>query len=796
MPYYDVDINETIQHDFLEYTGHVMQERSLPDARDALKDGARKILYSQFLDKNTYKDKYMKGQAVVGQVLKTAFTHGDASAYSTLVRMGKPFAMPYPLEELQGNMGNQVDPENHAAGRYLECKLSELGTMLFDGIKKDAIEEWYWNYSDTVELPRVLPCYGFYPIVNGALGISVGLSTSIPSTNLQEVNEAIIKLIRNPEVDFDEIYCAPDFPMGGTIINGEEVKESMKNGCGKSVKIRSKIEYNVDDNTLIATEIPFSVYTHTIDAELEEIINNDEKSGIKKFIDATNDDGAKIIIYLEKGSNYRKIIKRLYKETSLESYYGINLIMLDNGRFPRVFPWRDALNAYITHIRTCKRREIQFDLNKALARENVVEGLILAAANIDEVVSIIRASSNPAEASQKLIDRFSFNEEQTKAILAMKLSSLTKIDSIKLNNEQEELLKKIEELRYLLDTPSAIDEILISILKEVADKFGDERRTKVINLVEKDNDEEEKEQIKEEDVAVMLFDNNTIRLVKTEDLNGSKRGKKGTNLKPPKGANLIKTIYSTNLGTLSAFTNLGRMYSFSLGEFEYGIDYSIYQVIDLKDNEKVLILIDTNSFSNYKNILFITKQGLIKKSATSEYGIRSKKGQSALKLKENDEIINVFLSSNENDRIMIASNRGYNVFFNHKDIAAIGRLSQGVKAIKLKENEYVAGATIVKENIEYIGILSITSSGNGKITSINDYNETSRAIKGNIVQKLGDEEELSTIYAVAAEQEKIFISANNKAVALNVKEIPVQGRVTSGVRLIDIRGTNAKVEVM
>ncbi len=354
----------------------------------------------------------------------------------------------------------------------------------------------------------------------------------------------------------------------------------------------------------------------------------------------------------------------------------------------------------------------------------------------------------------------------------------------------------VEELRYLLNTPSAIDEILISILKEVADKFGDERRTKVINLVEQDNDDEEKEQIKEEDVAVMLFDNNTIRLVKTEDLNGSKRGKKGTNLKPPKGANLIKTIYSTNLGTLSAFTNLGRMYSFSLVEFEYGIDYSIYQVIDLKDNEKVLILIDTNSFSNYKNILFITKQGLIKKSATSEYGIRSKKGQSALKLKENDEIINVFLSSNENDRIMIASNRGYNVFFNHKDIAAIGRLSQGVKAIKLKEDEYVAGATIVKENIEYIGILSITSSGNGKITHINDYSETSRAIKGNIVQKIGDGEELSTIYAIAAEQEKIFISANNKAVALEAKEIPVQGRATSGVRLIDIRGINAKVEVM
>ena len=795
MPFYNVDINETIQHDFLEYTGHVMQERSLPDARDALKDGARKILYSQFLDKNTYKDKYMKGQAVVGQVLKTAFTHGDASAYSTLVRMGKPFAMPYPLEELQGNMGNQVDPENHAAGRYLECKLSELGTMLFDGIKKDAIDEWYWNYSDTIELPRVLPCYGFYPIVNGTLGISVGLSTSIPSTNLREVNEAIIKLIRNPEVDFDEIYCAPDFPMGGIIINGEEVKESMKNGCGKSVKIRSKIEYNVDDNTLIATEIPFSVYTHTIDAELEEIINNDEKSGIKKFIDATNDDGAKIIIYLEKGSNYRKIIERLYRETSLESYYGINMIMLDNGRFPRIFSWRDALNAYITHIRTCKRREVQFDLNKALARENVVEGLILAAANIDEVVSIIRSSSNPSEASQKLIDRFSFNEEQTKAILAMKLSSLTKIDAIKLDNEREELLKKIEDFRYLLDNPSALDEQLIKVLQEVADKFGDERRTKVINLVEQD-DEEEKEEIKEEDIAVMLFDNNTIRLVKTEDLNGSKRGKKGVNVKPPKNANLTNTIYTTNLSSISAFTTKGRMYSFDIFELEYNTDYSIYELIQLQDEEKVLMLIDSNSFSNYKYIIFITKQGLIKKSKTTEYSNRHKKGQVAIKLKEDDSIVNVFLSSNEKDRIMIASNSGCAVFYNHEEISAIGRVSQGIKAIKLKDNEYVVAATIVKENLSYKGILSISSSGKGKITKVEDYNETSRAIKGSLVQKLEDGEELSTVYAVPEEQEKMFVSANNKAVILLSKDIPVQGKLTSGVRIIDIRGTNSKVEVM
>lgn len=789
------NLKKIIEESFTQYAGAVLQSRALVDVRDCLKPSSRQIFYSMNQRKLTHKNGFKKTTNAIGMAMADYYIHGDSSAEGIIMRAGQPFAMRYPLIEVEGSYGNLMASGNWAAPRYTASRLSEFSDILFEGIKKDTILDWRDNYDDTKQYPAVLPSIGFYNIVNGTMGIGIGAASSIPSFNLKEVNEAIIKLIKNPEVSFDDIVCYPDFPTGATILNKKEVKEYLRAGQGGSCKIRSTITYNPDENCLIVTEIPFMLYTETICKELEEILNNETCPSIERFNDLTGESPL-IKIYLKKGSNYNKVLKFLYKNTSLESFYAINMTMLKDGRYPTVFGWKSALQEYITHIRTCKRREIQFDLNKALARENVVEGLILAAANIDEVVSIIRASSNPAEASQKLIDRFSFNEEQTKAILAMKLSSLTKIDSIKLNNEQEELLKKIEELRYLLNTPSAIDEILISILKEVADKFGDERRTKVINLVEQDSDEEEKEQIKEEDVAVMLFDNNTIRLVKTEDLNGSKRGKKGTNLKPPKGANLIKTIYSTNLGTLSAFTNLGRMYSFSLGEFEYGTDYSIYQVIDLKDNEKVLILIDTNSFSNYKNILFITKQGLIKKSATSEYGIRSKKGQSALKLKENDEIINVFLSSNENDRIMIASNRGYNVFFNHKDIAAIGRLSQGVKAIKLKEDEYVAGATIVKENIEYIGILSITSSGNGKITSINDYNETSRAIKGNIVQKLGDGEELSTIYAVAAEQEKIFISANNKAVALNVKEIPVQGRVTSGVRLIDIRGINAKVEVM
>lgn len=725
MPSYNVDINEVIQQDFLEYTGHVMQERSIPDARDGLKDGARKILYSQFIGKNTYNDRYQKGQTIAAQSMVTGFLHGDSSAYSTLVRMGKPFAMPYPFEEIQGNGGNQVDPENHAAGRYLECKMSQLGTMLFDGIKKNAINEWYWNYSDTIQLPRVVPSYGFYPIINGALGISVGLSTSIPSTNLREVNNAIIKLMKNPEIGFEEIYCAPDFPMGGFILNGKEVKESMKNGCGKAVRIRSKIDYDADKNTLTATQIPFSVYTHTIDAELEAIINGDEKSGIKKYIDATNDEGAKIIIYLEKGTNPQRVVKRLYKETSLESYYGINLIMLDNGRFPKVFSWKEALQAYITHIRSCKTREVQFDLDKALSRKNIVEGLICAAASIDEVVSLIRGSANPAEASSKLIARFGFNEEQVKAILAMKLSSLTKIDAIKLEDEKKDLLSKIEWFQHLLNDAAALDEELIKVLREVAEKFGDERRTKILNVAEEE--EEGMEEVQEDELEIAIYDNNTICAVK-------KGEKRKTKLK--KNVKQIGTLYSTNFGRLSIFTKDGKMYSLPLSEVECGTDF----VLPYSD---VVVVIDNTSLFNYRHIIFITKQGMLKKSKTSEYNCRiAAKGTIALKLREDDSVVNVFFSSNENDRILIAANTGYAVFYNHSEIAAIGRASMGVKAIKLKEKEYVADATIIKESMECKEILTISTKGKEKTVPIAEIAETSRAIKGNLLRKLKDGEEL------------------------------------------------------
>lgn len=788
MPFYDVDICDTIKDDFLEYAGHVMQERSIPDARDGLKDGARKILYSQYHNKNDYKHNFIKGQAAVGRVLIDGFLHGDASAYSTLVRMGKPYAVPYVLEEIQGNGGNQTNPESHAAGRYLEIRQSELASYLFNGIEKNTIDEWYWNYSNTLELPRVLPTIGFYPIINGLEGISVGLRTSIPSTNLREVNTAIIKLIQNPNIDFNEIYCAPDFPMGGTIINGVEVKESMKNGTGKAVKIRAQIDYIPDKNMLIATQIPFSVYTDTIDSELTELINSEENPGIERYIDATNDEGARINIYLSKGVNIKRVIHILYTKTSLESYYGINFIMLENGRFPRLYSWKESLLAYITHIRTCKQREVQFDLDKALARKNIVDGLIKAYSIIDEVVTLIRSSSNPSEAASKLISTFDFNEEQAKAILAMKLSSLTKLDIVKLTTEREELEAKIEWCQHLLTDSTALDAELIHILQEVADKFGDERRTKILDITEESAEQDE---IEEQPVNVLLFNNDTLRCIQPEELKTGKKGRKGTQIKLPKNVSIINTLNVTNLSTLSAFTSSGRMYSFSLSSLELDQDYHINELIKKDNNDTIVLLIDTSLLNFYTTLITVSAHGFIKKTAIAEYLHINRKGVAAVKLEEDDKIVSVLLSADDQDKIIVTNGLTYNCY-KVGLLTSTGRATKGVQGMKITEGQQIQAAVLLQKNMNYCGMLMISQHGYGKIVLLEELAETSRGVKGfKLIDKSDDF--ICAMKPLTNLDQQLTLIAKNKTVKMPLAEIPIQSRMTVGNRLIDTDTDNIQL---
>jgi len=790
---YETDFQKQIENAFLTYGASVAQERAIADVRDGLKIGLRQGLYAQYTHKHTHKDKFMKAAKSVSDAMGQSYVHGNDALYDVFIRAARPWSYRYPLEETQGSAGDQTSPNSQSAMRYVEMRSSELADMLFSGLKKNAIgDEWYWNYDDTELIPSVFPSIGFWGLVNGCSGIAVSMATSVPTFNLKEVNNALIKIIQNPAIDFDDIYCSPDFPCGGTIINGKAVKESLRNGNGESIRSRAKLEYFPDQNMIQATELPYGVFTNTIMEQLAELTNDNASYGIERAIDHTKKI-ADIRIYLSKGVNPKKMIAKLYKDTSLENCFSVNMILLDRGRFPKVFGWREACDAYITHIRQCKRNEIQFDLDKALARKNILEGLIRACSIIDEVVATIRASSSTSEASLKLISQYQFNEEQAKAILAMKLSSLTKLDIVKLENEREENSLKIADLTHLLNDSTALDAELIKILREVADKFGDERRTKILDFQEEDS---EQESIKEEEVGIMLFDNNIIRVVKNEELQGGgKRGKKGTSIKPPKGATLINTLYTTNLGTISAFTNNGRMYTFSIADLDYNKDYSIYEIIMLQDKEKVILLIDTTSLNSYHNLITISQKGYIKKTNTNDYHTRNKKGIVAVKLEEDDQLVGTYLSMSDNDKIFIANSSGYYNFYTLDKVSATARATKGVKAIKLGKDEYVVSATLIKENITYKGILSIDNDGRGKITQIDEFSTTTRGIKGNTIMNLKDTA-LAVVYAVPDTQQKIFISANNKAILLDVTSIPTQGRTTTGVRIIDARGGNTSIEIM
>lgn len=788
---YETDFQQQIENAFLTYGASVAQERSIPDVRDMLKIGLRQGLYAQYSNKLTHKDKFQKAQKSVASAMSQSYVHGDAAMYDTFIRAAKPWAYRYPVEEAQGAYGSPAAPDDHSAPRYVEMRSGELADFFFSGLKKNAITEWYPNYDDTEMIPSVFPSIGFWNVVNGCSGIAVAMATSVPAFNLREVNNALIKIIQDPNVSYDEIYCAPDFPCGGTITNARAVKESLRLGKGEAIRIKANLQYVPEQNMIQATELPYGVFTNTIISQLAELTNDNPTYGIERVIDHTKKT-ADIRIYLSKGVNPKKMIDKLYHDTSLENWFSINMIMLDHGRFPKLFGWRAACDAYIEHIRECKRNMIQFDLDKAMARLNVVEGLLIAAVSIDTVVAIIRGSNDPTEASTKLIARFGFNQEQTKAILAMKLASLTKIDAIKLDNEREELIVAIEQFRYLLNTPTALDEELIKILVEVATKYGDDRRTRLQNIVEAENDQP---QIEEEEVSLMLFDNNMLRIMKKDDIQGAKRGRKGVNIKPPKSSTLINTLYTTNLGLVSAFTNRGRMYNFSLNELDLNKDYSIYEVIAPQPDEKVILLIDTTSFNSYKNLITVSKNGYIKKSAIREYNLRAKKGTAAVKLEDNDVLVGVYLSSNDEDRVFVVSNNGYYNFYDLSNITATGRTTKGVKAIKLEKDEYIRTATIIKKNINYTGILTITTTGRGKITTIEDFNETSRGIKGSKVMNLKDEQ-LALVYAVPASQEQIFVSSNNKAVLLETNSIPIQNRMTAGVRIIDARGSETTIEIM
>lgn len=768
-----MDLTPIIKESFTQYSGAVLQSRALVDVRDCLKPSARQIFYCLYTDKFVHSKPFKKTLKGIGSAMRM-YIHGDSSCEGVIMRAGQPFAMRYPLIEVEGSFGNLMESGNWAAPRYTSARLSELANYLFADIDKDTIKEWRDNYDDTEQYPAVLPTKGFFNIVNGSMGIGIGMSSSIPQFNLREVNEALIKLLWNPDIDFEEIYCAPDFATGALLLNENAVKDSLKNGNGFACKLRSVVEFDSKERCFVVKEIPYSVYTNTICGELEKILESEDNPGIDRFNDLTNSTPL-IKIYLTRSANPDRVLKYLYKNTSLQYHYSINMTMLENGRYPKVFGWKEALQSHLDHEELVYRRGFEFDLTKIKARIHIIEGLLKAYDAIDEVVQTIKTSASSAAANEALRKLLGIDEVQAKAILDLKLSKLSKLDINKLCNEKNDLEKEKERIEAILSNITLLKKEIENGLREVAKKFGDERRTKIMNIA---SDEDEPVEVKA--LSVSLTNKNNLIVNETSSLYTQKRGGVGNKFKLEPDEYVMTSTTCQNIDTILFFTVQGNVYSYVAGALPVGEKTTIESLFMIEQAERTCAMTALSKNCSEKYIIFITKNGILKKSELSEYNMkRGKSGIKALTLDTNDEIASVLFTNEE--KIGISTEEGNFLICETKDIRPIGRVAKGVKGIKLNDGDAVASAktmpTAVKE------IVSVSREGKIKRTSIDEFTTQGRATKGSKLQKLVDKDYLADFLPITNEKEITIITTSSQ-IKLSISDIGLLSKNTCGVQSI------------
>ena len=694
------ELKPIIEQSMKQYAGAVLQSRALVDVRDCLKPSARQIFYCMDKYKYTASKPFQKTMAAIGDAMKHFYIHGDSSCEGIIMRAGQPFAMRYPLVEVKGNGGTLLSSGNWAAPRYTEARLSKLAAYLFGDIDKETIDDWRDNYADNEQYPGVLPTKGFYNLVNGTSGIGIGMACSVPQYNIKELNAALIHLIDNPDCGFDEIYCAPDFATGAILYNESDVKESMKNGTGFACKLRSVVEFDAKERCFIVTEIPYGVYTNTICGQLEEIVNGEENPGIERFNDLT---GAKplIKIYLAKKANPDKVLKYLFKNTSLQHHYGINFTMLDNGRYPKVFGWKEMLQAHIDHERAVYRRAFEFDLKKIKSRIHIIDGLLICMASIEEVVQTIRNSASSADASKALQSKFLLDEVQAKAVLDMKLSRLAHLEVKKLENERTDLQTQAENIEKILNDEELFKEEIKKGWREVAAKFGDARRTRIINI---SKDDEEPTEIKS--LQISMTNKNNLFLSESSTLYTQKRGGVGNKAKLEAGEYVIHSEAIESNEELAFFTHSGDFYHYPAAALAVGEKIAIESLFGIS-NERIVAISSFNKRRASKNVVFFTKNGFIKKSLLSEYNLKRSGSLRAINLDANDEIASILFIDDEDVGIM--TEMGNFIRITTNDIRAIGRIAKGVRGIKLNDGDAVCCAYPIPQDTQYI--ISVTNSG-------------------------------------------------------------------------------------
>ena len=771
------ELKPIIEQSMTQYAGAVLQSRALVDVRDCLKPSARQIFFCMDKYKYTADKPFQPTAAAMGDAMKHFYIHGDTSCVGIIMRAGQSFAMRYPLVEVRGNAGTLLSSGNWAAERYTKARLSKLADYLFRDIDKNTIDDWRDNYADNEQYPGVLPTKGFYNLVNGTSGIGIGMACSVPQYNLRELNNALIHLIDNPDCDFNEIYCAPDFATGAILYNESDVKESMKNGTGFACKLRSVVEFDSKERCFVVTEIPYGVYTNTICGQLEEIVNGEDNPGIERFNDLTGS-APLIKIYLAKKANPDRVLKYLYKNTFLQYHYGINFTMLDNGRFPRVFGWKEMLQSHIDHERLVYRRAFEFDLNKIKSRIHIIDGLLICMARIEEVIQTIRNSTSSAAASVALQQNFLLDEAQAKAVLDMKLSRLAHLEVKKLENERAELQSKAESIEKILNNEELFKEEIKKGWREVAAKFGDARRTKIINI---SKDDEEPTEVKS--LQISMTNQNNIYLSETSTLYTQKRGGVGNKAKLGAGEYVIHSEQLESNEEVAFFTAGGDFYHYPAAALAVGEKIAVEALFGIS-NERIVAIAAFNKRRASRNIVFFTKNGYVKKSELAEYNLKRSGSLKAISLDANDEIASILFINDEDVGIM--TELGNFIRITTKDIRAIGRVAKGVRGIKLNEGDAVCCAYPIKSDSQYI--VSVTASGLFKKTPIAEFTVQGKNTKGAKIHKLTGNDHMADFMSLGNETE-ILVASSQSCIKLSVNDIPTLSRVTQGAKAIKLSDT-------
>ena len=787
---------------YIDYSMSVIVSRALPDVRDGFKPVHRRILYGMMELGNTSDKPYKKSARIVGEVLGKYHPHGDSSVYYAMVRMAQEWAMRYPLVDGQGNFGS-VDGDSPAAMRYTEARLNKLGEAMMDDLYKETVD-FEPNFDNTLTEPKVMPTRIPNLLVNGASGIAVGMATNMPPHNLSEVIDACEAYIDNQEITVEELMTyvkAPDFPTGGYIYGISGVREGYLTGRGRVVmRAKAEIETGQTHDKIVVTEIPYNVNKAELIKYIADLVNDKRIEGISNANDESDRDGMRIVIDVKRDANASVVLNKLYKMTALQTSFGVNNVALVHGR-PKTLNLRDMIKYFVEHRHEVVIRRTQFDLRKAKERAHILEGLIIASDNIDEVIRIIRAAKTPNDAIAGLIERFNLTEIQSRAIVEMRLRQLTGLMQDQLHAEYEEIMKQIAYLESILADDEVCRKVMKDELLEVKAKYGDERRSEIVYSSEEFHPEDF---YADDQMIITISHMGYIKRTPLTEFRAQNRGGVGSKGTETRDADFVEHIYPATMhNTMMFFTQKGKCYWLKVYEIPEGTKNSkgraIQNLLNIDSDDSVTAYLrvkslDDTEYINSHYVLFCTKKGVIKKTLLEQYSRPRQNGVNAITIREDDSVIEVRMT-NGNNEIIIANRNGRAIRFHEAAVRVMGRTATGVRGITLDNDgqDEVIGMICIKD-LETESVMVVSEQGYGKRSEIEDYRKTNRGGKGvktmNITEKTG---KLVTIKSVTDENDLMIINKSGITIRLKVADVRIMGRATQGVRLINLEKRNDQI---